>query len=141
MNRREWSAILAAASTDDVKRIAQTIQDHYEIKILKEPQKTLVMVKVRESVQKSLFYLGEVLATECMVVVDGIKGASVMAGDDFEKCMAAAVIDGFLNKPEDAGKQALMDEIAALGEAQRKAREVLNRELRRSQVHFNVMGE
>lgn len=86
MNRRERSAILAAAASDEVKRIAQAIQERHDIQILKEPQKTLVMVKVRESVQGALFYLGEVLATESMVVVDGAKGASVVAGDDFEKC-------------------------------------------------------
>ena len=97
MNRREMSAILAGASAEEVRAAAEGIRDKYEIQILKQPQKTLVMVKVRESVKKSLFYLGEVLATECMVTVNGAKGASVMTGDNFEKCINAAVIDGFMN--------------------------------------------
>ena len=85
MNRREMTAVLAGASSEEVKAAAAGIRDKYEIQILKQPQKTLVMVKVRESVKKSLFYLGEVLAPECMVTVNGAKGASVMAGDAFEK--------------------------------------------------------
>ena len=67
MNRREVTAVLAGASAKDVTAIADKIKERCEIRILKQPQKTLVMVKVRESVKKSLFYLGEVLATECKV--------------------------------------------------------------------------
>ena len=148
MNRREMSAILAGASAEEVRAAAAGIRDRYEIQILKQPQKTLVMVKVRESVKKSLFYLGEVLATECMVTVNGAKGASVMAGDNFEKCINAAVIDGFMNTekmpecgiPEEE-REALRSEIKRLGEKQKKDREKLNRQIRKSKVNFNVMGE
>ena len=141
MNRRERSQVLAAASAEEVGHLAGIIQAGHEVRILKEPQKTLVMVKVRESVKRSLFYLGEVLATECMVIVDDAKGASVMAGDDFEKCIAMAVIDGYFNLPDAEDRVQIEAEIEALGKAQKKAREALNRELRRSKVNFNVMGE
>lgn len=140
MNRREWTAVLAGARAEEVKDTAREIKESCEIRILKQPQKTLVMVKVRESVKKSLFYLGEVLATECMVTVNGIKGASVMAGDDFEKCISAAIIDGFLNdERNDHGR--IIEKIEKLKENQEKAREKLNRQLRKSKVNFNVMGE
>lgn len=140
MNRRELSAILAQASPEEVKAAAKEIRDTCEIQILKQPQKTLVMVKVRESVQKSLFYLGEILATECMVTVNGKKGASVMAGDQFEKCIAAAVIDGFLNDGTQDHSRVL-EKIRELGKKQEKEREKLNRQIRKSKVNFNVMGE
>ncbi len=140
MNRREITAILAGASAKEVGEIAEKIKRNHEIQILKQPQKTLVMVKVRESVKKSLFYLGEVLATECMVTVNGTKGASVLAGDDFEKCICAAVIDGYLNDPSQ-DHQEILEEIKTLGLKQIKEREQLNRQLRKSKVNFNVMGE
>lgn len=139
MTKRELSAILAAATAQEVAEIAAPIKKNCDIKILKEPQKTLVMVKVRESVQQSLFYLGEVLASECMVTVNGTKGASVMAGDDFNKCLHAAVIDGFLNG--EADPSAVTDAVAALQQRQQEAREDLNRQLRQSKVQFNVMGD
>lgn len=140
MNRREVSAVLAGAEAEEVKAIAEQISSRCGIKILKQPQKTLVMVKVRESVKKSLFYLGEVLASECMVKVNDVKGASVMIGDDFEKCIAAAVIDGFLNdRTQDHSH--VTEQIEALKEKQKKTREALNRQLRKSKVNFNVMGE
>lgn len=139
MSKKELSAILAGASKEEVTAIAEQIKPVSEIRILKEPQKTLVMVKVRESVGNSLFYLGEVLATECMVTVDGVKGASVMAGDDFEKTIAAAVIDGYLNGGQK--KEGILAQIEELKARQQKAREALNRQLRKSKVNFNVMGE
>lgn len=148
MNRCEMSAILTGASAEEVRAAAAGIRERYEIQILKQPQKTLVMVKVREAVKKSFFYLGEVLATERMVKVNGAKGASVMAGDNFEKCINAAVIDGFMNTekmpecgiPEEE-REALRSEIKRLGEKQKKDRENLNRQIRKSKVNFNVMGE
>lgn len=139
MLKRKLSAILAGASKDELAVIANQIKSANNIKILKEPQKTLVMVKVRESVKNSLFYLGEVLATECMVTVDVTKGVSVIAGDDFEKAIAAAIIDGFLNGEWE--KKDILRQIDELGEEQNKSREEINRQLRKSKVNFNVMGE
>ncbi|MDD2979737.1 MAG: phosphonate C-P lyase system protein PhnG [Hespellia sp.] len=140
MKKREVSGILAQASRDEVGQIAGSIKERCQIRIVKQPQKTLVMVKARESIQKSLFYLGEVLATECMVTVNGMKGISVMAGDDFEKVTDAAIIDGFLNGQENEKAQVLQ-EIKSLSEKQRARREKLNKELKKSKVNFNVMGE
>lgn len=139
MTKRELSAILAAATAQEVAEIAAPIKENCDIKILKEPQKTLVMVKVRESVQQSLFYLGEVLASECMVTVNGTKGASVMAGDDFNKCLHAAMIDGFLNGAGDSDE--VVGAVRDLAARQKEAREGLNRQLRQSKVQFNVMGD
>ncbi len=82
------------------------------------------------------------LATECMVLVDSVKGAAVLAGDDFDKVTAAAVIDGFLNLPDKkAEKQQVLGQIQKLGRQQAAARAKLNRALRKSKVNFNVMGE
>lgn len=139
MSKRKLSAVLAEASKEELAAIADQIKQDSKVKILKEPQKTLVMVKVRESVKNSLFYLGEILATECMVTVDGIKGASVIAGDDFEKATAAAVIDGFLNGKKD--KEAVLKQIDELGQKQQSARREMNSQIRKSKVNFNVMGE
>lgn len=139
MSKRKLSAILAGASKDELVVIADQIKADNNVKILKAPQKTLVMVKVRESVKNSLFYLGEVLATECMVTVDRAKGVSVIAGDDFEKAIAAAIIDGYLNG--EGEKENVLRQIYELEKKQQKSREAINRQLRKSKVNFNLMGE
>lgn len=139
MTKRELSAILAKASAEDVAVLAEPIKAKAQIQVQKEPQKTLVMVKVRESIKNSLFYLGEVLATECMVTVNGVKGMSVIAGDQFDKAMNIAVIDGYLNG--NANSADILEQIVALGVSQQQARQHMNRQIRKSKVNFNVMGE
>ena len=139
MTKRELSAILAKASAEDVAVLAEPIKAKAQIQVQKEPQKTLVMVKVRESIKNSLFYLGEVLATECMVTVNGVKGMSVIAGDQFDKARNIAVIDGYLNG--NASSADILEQIAALGVSQQQARQHMNRQIRKSKVNFNVMGE
>lgn len=66
--------------------------------IIKEPHKTLTMIKMREPVKQSLFYIGEVIVTEAMVELDGVKGAAVLMGDDAEKTLHMAIIDAAMNK-------------------------------------------
>ena len=58
MKKKEISSILSRASRDDIEEIAAPLKEESRIQIVKDPQKTLVMVKVRESVGRSLFYLG-----------------------------------------------------------------------------------
>lgn len=140
MTKREISAVLARASKEEVEAIAEEIKKSCEIQIIKEPQKTLVMVKARESIQKSLFYLGEVLASECMVLVDGCKGMNVMAGDDFEKNLCAAIIDGYLNGQK-KNQDTVLKQVELLGTKQALVRAKMNREIQKSKVNFNVMGE
>lgn len=139
MTKKEVTQILAKASLHDVREIAETVKENSEIQIVKQPQKTLVMVKVREPVKQSLFYLGEVLASECMVMVDGVRGVSVIAGDDFEKAYECAVIDGCMSK--DTGSRMLENMLLKLKNKQEMERARLNREIRKSKVNFNVMGE
>lgn len=140
MTKREISCILSRASEEQVKKIGTRLQENHRVEIIKQPQKTLVMVKVRESIGRSLFYLGEVLATECMVRVDDKKGFSVMAGDQFEKILHAAIIDGALNG-NCVESDWIEQELLALKKQQEKERARMNAEILKSKVNFNVMGE
>lgn len=140
MNKKEITSILSRAGALEVRELSAPIKEKYTVEIIKGPQKSLAMVQVREPVKRSLFYLGEVLVTECVVRVDGVRGQNVMAGDDFEKVMNCAVIDGALNKPVEEAKS-LLKSIAALGEQQKKERSAVNAQIMKSKVNFNVMGE
>lgn len=141
MTKKEISSILSRASREEVAVLAEQVKKAHEIQLVKPPQKTLVMVKARESVRQSLFYLGEVLAAECMVTVDGIRGVSVLAGDDFDKTTDAAVIDGYMNLTKETGCSKMEEQLKALAKSQTRDRAKLNRELLKSKVNFNVMGE
>ncbi len=98
MKKRRISKILARAGKDQVKRLADEIKKDYSPVIVKAPEKSLTMIRMREPVRESLFYLGEVIVSEAIVDLVGAKGVAVLMGDDFDKVLDMAVIDAACNK-------------------------------------------
>ena len=98
MEKRRISKILARAGKEEVKALADEIKAQYAPVIVKAPEKSLAMIRMREPVQDSLFYLGEVIVSEAIVDLDGAKGVAVIMCDDFDKVLDMAVIDAACNK-------------------------------------------
>ncbi|MCL2807984.1 MAG: phosphonate C-P lyase system protein PhnG [Coriobacteriia bacterium] len=102
MNKHSLSKILARASYEEVAEFALAICNEHNPVIVKEPVKTLTMIKMREPVQQSLFYLGEVMVYEAVVEIDGAKGIAVLmcsgASDDADKALNMAIIDAAINR-------------------------------------------
>ncbi len=92
------SKILAKADRTLVAGLSADIQKAHSVTVVKEPGKTLAMIKMREPVRRSLFYLGEVIVCEAVVELDGIKGMAVTMGDDADKTLDMAIIDAALNR-------------------------------------------
>lgn len=63
------------------------------IDVLDEPREELVMVKVRETAQRSLFYLGEALMTSCRVRLGDVVGLGLVLGSDRCRAYELAVAD------------------------------------------------
>ena len=97
MDKSSLFRILNFTDSADVVSLGGILGDKREVTVLKKPQKTLVMLKVRESAQNTLFYAGEALACECAVKIGETKGFAAALGDDMEKVYAMAVIDACLN--------------------------------------------
>ena len=97
MEKKRLFRIMAKADRKIVMSLAEKIKNQHEVLIVKAPEKALAMVKMREPVKESLFYMGEVIVTEATVSVDGTNGMAVTMGDDFDKTLAMAVIDGACN--------------------------------------------
>jgi len=97
MNKSEMSRVLAKSSRKEVIELSESIQRNHDVIVVREPAKTLVMIKMHEPVANSKFYLGEVLACESMVKINDKTGMAVTAGDDFDKVLAMAIIDAAYN--------------------------------------------
>ena len=67
------------------------------------------MIKVREPVKQSLFYIGEVIVCEAVVEIDGVKGVAVTMGDDAKKALDMAIIDAAVNKGIFDGMDTLLE--------------------------------
>jgi len=109
MDKKQLSRILARADRRCVAELSADIQKTYSPVIIKEPGKTLTMIKMREPVKESLFYLGEVIVCEAIVEIDGVKGVAVAMGDDTEKTLDMAIIDAAVNKGVFTGMDKLIE--------------------------------
>ena len=98
MEKKRLTKILAKADRSDIAALSAEIQKAYSPVVIKEPGKTLAMIKMREPVKQSLFYIGEVIVCEATVEIDGVKGVAVVMGDDAEKTLDMAIIDAAINK-------------------------------------------
>ena len=93
MKRHERTRILIEGDQDILQRIAMDVEENFSISTLDDPQECLVLVKVRESAQRSLFYLGEALMTTCRVNVEGVQGTGMVLGSDRSRAYALALAD------------------------------------------------
>lgn len=97
MNRRRRTEILIKGSIELVRKMYIEIYEKYEIEIIEEPNNGLVMIKMREEAQKSLFYIGEVLVTEAKVQIYDKLGIGIVNGNNSELSLWLAVIDAAYN--------------------------------------------
>ena len=93
MNRRKRTEILIKGNEKLAKKFADEIRKKYQVKNIEEPNHGLVMIKMRETAKKELFYLGEVLVSEAKVYVEDTLGMGVVIGDKEELAGNLAVID------------------------------------------------
>lgn len=97
MEKKRLFKIMAKADRDIIINMAEEVKKTQEVVIVKSPEKVLAMIKMREPVKESLFYMGEVIVTEAAVTIEGVNGMAVTMGDDFDKALAMAIIDAAFN--------------------------------------------
>jgi alpha-D-ribose 1-methylphosphonate 5-triphosphate synthase subunit PhnG len=138
MKRRRRTEILINGSQKLVEDMAHCIKDQYQVKVIQEPESGLVMLKVRETSQKSLFYPGEVLVTECKVQIDGRIGIGIVTGDQTELSYNLAVIDAAYENmlPETIGWMKLLEDEEKVIQEQRAA---ANHSILKTKVNFETM--
>jgi len=89
----DHSEVVAEASPEAVREIAEAILARTEVKILKPPAPGMVMVRHADPLEHTLFLLGETYVTECGVEVDGRLGYGASIGSEDERALCAALVD------------------------------------------------
>ncbi len=135
MEKKRLFRILSRAERSDVIRLGQELQQQYSVTIVKKPEKSLTMIRMREPVKKSLFYLGEAIITEAVVTLEGTVGTAVTMGDDFEKTLYMAVIDAAENR----GVFACNDLLLEWEQAQQRRIAQENAMFQKTKVDFHSM--
>lgn len=139
MDKNRLFQIMAHAPGPVLIQLAGIIEQSYQTKVIKEPQKTLAMITIRESVKNSNFYLGELLSCEAMVEINGKKGVAVTMGDDYPKVLAMAVIDAAHNAVLPEFSKQIEPALTALEQEQNRQKEQENGMYLKTMVHFESM--
>ena len=140
MNKRTLSRISAFAKTETLCSLAEKAAGARKLLFLKKPEKTMILLSVKEPVKQSRFYLGEMLAVHCIVELSGVKGAAVLAGDDFSRVEAAAVLDA-AHSGAFAEFGLVEPELLRLEETRRKEAEKQTAAVKETQVNFHVLED
>lgn len=140
MKRRERTRILVEGNPAVLERIATEAVQAFGAETVKEPCEELVMLKMRETSQRSLFYLGEALMTTCCVRMQEALGYGMAFGESHSKAYRLAVVDAAYASNsaecEARGWTALIaEEGVRLEEKQQSQREALLK----TQVDFSTM--
>ncbi|KON70548.1 phosphonate C-P lyase system protein PhnG [Peribacillus butanolivorans] len=93
MRRKERTEILIQGTADIAKDFAKEIEMRYKVNVIQKPESALVLLKARETAKKSLFYLGELLVTECTVQIQDSIGIGIVKGHREELAHCLAIID------------------------------------------------
>jgi alpha-D-ribose 1-methylphosphonate 5-triphosphate synthase subunit PhnG len=97
MQRKRRTTILIEGAPELARQLAQEVLSRYPVVTIAAAHNGLVMIKMREAAKNSLFYLGELLITECKVQIAGVLGLGLVKGDERELAFHLAVIDAAYN--------------------------------------------
>ena len=140
MDKLTLSRISAYAERERLQSLAEKAAAGRQRLFLKKPEKTMVLLTVREPVQQSLFHLGEMLAVHCIVEISGVRGAAVLMGDDFAKAEAAAVLDA-AHSGGFAEFAFIEQELLLLGKERQKENSRKAAAVKKTQVRFHALED
>ncbi len=113
ISRERRTRILVEGSPELRHALAGRVRREYAVAELAPPEPGLVMTKMRETARNTLFYIGEVLATEAKARVEGHLGLGLIVGNRPEAARDLAIIDAAYN-----AKLSICDEWISLLEAE-----------------------
>ena len=102
-------AAMPAASSEEIAAMLDRLWSMGEFRVQQPPQTGLVMVTVRDPFDTP-FHLGEVLASEAEVSLDGCTGYGAVCGDEPEQALLLAAVAA----AEHSGRAEVLGAIGAL---------------------------
>lgn len=138
MKRKRRMRILIEGSRELPKELAHQIENNHSLEMITKPQGALTMIKMRETAKKTLFYLGEVLVTECKVKVNEQVGIGIVIGIEEDLAYQLAVIDAAF----ESGLSEINEWIPLLEEEEQRIEAAKKRDaavIQKTKVNFETM--
>lgn len=138
MKRKHRTQILVHCRASFLRKWAKRFEVEAEMTLIEEPATGLTMIKMRESAQNSLFYLGEVEISEARVECKGIIGIGIIQGNELQKAYDLAVIDAAYGAELTGIKEFEKDlEREELRQREERAKEIQS--IMKTKVNFETM--
>ena len=138
MKRALRTKLLIEIGKTEAIDFAEEVLNKYHVQEIQPPKLGLTMIKMRESAQQSLFYIGEVLITETKVKINDSFGVGIVIEEDEHLSRALAIIDA-------AYKEGLPEAVRferELEKLEMKYQQQLEKEkcsIERTKVNFEIM--
>jgi len=87
---------LCECAIGPLKALVTDLEASHQVSVRKSPSICLAMIPAQDSLEAQKFYLGEALATECEVEVDGRQGFGLCLGEEPVRAYCLAVLDALL---------------------------------------------
>ena len=140
MDRKRRTKIFIDFANDEVRAMAKELKNKYEVDLIQEPTEGLTMIKVRETAKNTLFYMGEVLVTECKVRLGGVLGIGIVKGKNEDLSEALAIVDAAFEAklPETANWIRIFEQVEQRALDDLKVERSL---IARTKVDFEMMND
>ncbi|MEA1869421.1 MAG: phosphonate C-P lyase system protein PhnG [Euryarchaeota archaeon] len=93
MNRDKRFELIARAGSERICGVAEQILADTTVEVIKKPSSGMIMMRFRDTAEKCVFNLGEVLVTEAEVRIGSELGYAMVMGRDPEAALAGAILD------------------------------------------------
>jgi alpha-D-ribose 1-methylphosphonate 5-triphosphate synthase subunit PhnG len=131
--------VLIESPLGEVQALVEGIEKQHTVRLVREPEVCLTMLRAEDSLDAQEFLLGEALTTSCEVSVDGTAGFGMCLGEEPVRAYCVAVFDAL--RERQAIDEALFDILAQMN-SQREERD--RREFAqtlRTQVDFKLLEQ
>lgn len=136
MNQADYLSILTNIPAERIKLFADDLLPQLGHVDVLQNRTGLVMVPNMDSVQGSVFHLGEVLVAEAHVRLGTQEGYGAVLGRDLAQALAVAILDAALQA--DMCAPDIMDFIQAEAAKQAEAEEFLLRQVEATRVEMET---
>ena len=132
--------ILCECSLSALENFVTELEKNFKVIVAKSPSICMTMVKAEDSVESQPFYLGEVLTTECQLLVNNRIGYGICIGDEPVRAYCIAFFDaiaGIENEFLPQINQFLSEQLAAIELSQK----IEHNHILRTKVDFKIMEQ
>jgi len=131
--------ILIESPLGEVQALVETLEKQHTVRLVREPEVCLTMLRAEDSLDAQEFFLGEALTTSCEVSVDGTAGYGMCLGEEPVRAYCVAVFDALRHmRAIDAASLKALAEMSGRME-ERERREFA--QTLRTQVDFKLLEQ